>query len=93
MQNLQQPVPMRINAAIPHADLFDGRLDTLTVDEAIAAWPSTAPVFNAYGLDLRRGRRATLRRAASEAGMSAERLVAELCDRLPGDLERPVGTR
>lgn len=84
---------MRTNADIPHADLFEGRLDTLTVDEAIAAWPSTAPVFNAYGLDLRRERRATLRRAAREAGMSAERLVAELCDRLPDELQPPTGVR
>lgn len=81
---------MRTPADLRHADLFEGRLDTLTVDDAIASWPSTAPVFNAYGLDLRRVRRVTLRRAADEAGMSAERLVAELCDRLPKGNNTPA---
>ena len=92
MSTKSAPVPTRL-ADLAHADVNAHQLDDLTVDETIAVWPSTAPVFNAYGLDIRRGSKATLLRAAKEAGMSMERLVAELRNRLPEEPGTPVGAR
>jgi regulator of cell morphogenesis and NO signaling len=51
---------------------------TMTVDEVLRQWPTTAPVLNRFGLDLCCGGVLALGVAAASAGVDPQQLLAEL---------------
>ena len=52
--------------------------ETMTINEVLASWPQTLPVFAGYALDTCCGGAKSLTEVAQRHGFSAETLIAEL---------------